>query len=108
MTIRQLTVSRGDLGRASGASRMLTYGTTPVGAALGGTVALAVDAWVLFAASTVPTLLIIVPIRRYLSNRAIDEVTRQESAATDTPVSTGGGETPGERCPARERRPIDP
>ncbi|RFC70778.1 hypothetical protein DXZ75_26240 [Streptomyces sp. AcE210] len=43
--------------------------------------------------------LTIVPIRRHLSNRAIDVVPRQESAGTDTPVSTGEGEAPGEHCP---------
>ncbi|WP_405597642.1 hypothetical protein OHB53_07870 [Streptomyces sp. NBC_00056] len=43
------------------------------------------------------------PIRRYLSHQAIsDAVPRQESAATDTPVSTGEGETSGEHCPAHE------
>lgn len=70
--------------------------------------ALAVYARVLFATSTVLPLLTIVPIRRYLSNRAIDAVVRQGCAATDTPVSTGVGETSGGHCPARERRPIDP
>lgn len=88
MTIRQLTVDRADLGRVSGASRMLTYGMTPVGAAIGGTVALAVDAGVLFVVPTVLTLLTIVPIRFYLSNRAIEAATRPpEPAAKDGPVS---------------------
>lgn len=52
---------------------------------------------------TVLALFTIDPIRRYLSHQAIsDAVPRQESAATDTPVSTGEGETSGEHCPAHE------
>ncbi|MGV9254230.1 MFS transporter [Streptomyces sp. NPDC003697] len=92
MTVRQLTVRRSDLGRVSGASRMLTYGMTPVGAALGGTIALAVDARVLFAASVVLTLLTIIPIRVYLSDRAIEAATKRQEAADDAPVSTSEGE----------------
>ncbi|AXG53679.1 arabinose efflux permease family protein [Streptomyces lincolnensis] len=88
MSVRQLTVSRGDLGRVSGASRMLTYGMTPVGAAIGGTVALAVDATTLFAVSTVLTLLTVIPIRVYLSDRAIEAATRPpEPGLEKEPVS---------------------
>jgi predicted MFS family arabinose efflux permease len=76
MSVRQLTVHRTDLGRVSGASRMLTYGMTPVGSALGGMVGLAVDAEALFAVCTALALLAIVPIRLCLSDRAIDEAAR--------------------------------
>ncbi|MFF9001029.1 MFS transporter [Streptomyces achromogenes] len=76
MSVRQLTVDRTDLGRVSGASRMLTYGMTPVGSALGGVVGLAVDAEALFAVCTALALLAIVPIRLCLSDRAIDEAAR--------------------------------
>ncbi|MCD7444876.1 MFS transporter [Streptomyces lincolnensis] len=93
MSVRQLTVDRGDLGRVSGASRMLTYGMTPVGAAIGGAVALAVDATVLFAVSTVLTLLTVVPIRVYLSDRAIEAATRpSEPGPEKEPVSETKGE----------------
>lgn len=93
MSVRQLTVSRADLGRVSGASRMLTYGMTPVGAAIGGTVALAVDAQVLFGVSTILTLLTIIPIRAYLSDRAIEAATRRsEPDAEKVPVSDSEGD----------------
>ncbi|MFC9686669.1 MFS transporter [Streptomyces sp. NPDC056948] len=93
MSVRQLTVSRADLGRVSGASRMLTYGMTPVGSAIGGTVALAVDAQVLFAVSTALTLLTIIPIRAYLSDRAIEAATRRpEPDAEKVPVSDSEGD----------------
>ncbi|MFF9021182.1 hypothetical protein [Streptomyces eurythermus] len=62
MSVRRLTVDRTALGRASGASRMLTYGMRPVGAALGGMVGLAVDAEALFAVCTALALLAIVPL----------------------------------------------
>jgi MFS family permease len=94
MSVRQLTVSRADLGRVSGASRMLTYGMTPVGSLIGGTVALAVDAKVLFAVCTVLALLTITPIPVYLSDRAIEAATRpSEPAAADEPVSESAGES---------------
>ncbi|CAL9337503.1 MFS transporter [Streptomyces sp. enrichment culture] len=76
MSVRQFTVHRTDLGRVSGASRMLTYGMTPVGSALGGMVGLAVDAGALFAVCSALALLAIVPIRLCLSDRAIDEAAR--------------------------------
>ncbi|MFD5124649.1 hypothetical protein [Streptomyces sp. NPDC058385] len=45
------------------------------------------------------------PVRKHLSHQAIgDAVTRRESAATDTPVSTGEGETPGAHRPAHGRQ----
>ncbi|MFI6623186.1 MFS transporter [Streptomyces sp. NPDC050528] len=93
MSVRQLTVSRADLGRVSGASRMLTYGMTPVGAAIGGSVAFAVDAQVLFAVSTALTLLTVIPIRAYLSDRAIEAATRgPEPDAEKVPVSDSEGD----------------
>ncbi|PJN11059.1 hypothetical protein CG723_08780 [Streptomyces sp. CB01635] len=64
---------------------------------LGGPGVLAVDGWVPFAAAHRATPLTIVQIRRHLSNRAVDEVTRQEvrprtrrcrSAREKRPVST--------------------
>lgn len=91
-SVRQLTVSRQELGRVSGASRMLTYGMTPVGSAIGGTLALAADAKVLFAVSTVLTLLTVIPIRVYLSDRAIEAAIRPlEPAAEDEPVAAREG-----------------
>ncbi|OPF83729.1 hypothetical protein VT50_0202705 [Streptomyces antioxidans] len=93
MSVRQLTVSRADLGRVSGASRMLTYGMTPVGSAIGGTVAFAVDAQVLFAVSTTLALLTVIPIRAYLSDRAIEAATRRpEPDAQKVPVSDSEGD----------------
>ncbi|MEV5349241.1 MFS transporter [Streptomyces achromogenes] len=76
MSVRQLTVDRTDLGRVSGASRMLTYGMTPVGSALGGVLSLTVDAEALFTVCAALALLAIVPLRLFLSDRAIDEAAR--------------------------------
>ncbi|MFJ8495612.1 MFS transporter [Streptomyces sp. NPDC094038] len=91
MSVRQLIVDRADLGRVSGASRMLTYGMTPVGSAIGGSVALAVGAKTLFVVSTVLTLLTIILIRAYLPDRAIEAATRQsESAVEQEPVASEG------------------
>ncbi|MFI0980546.1 MFS transporter [Streptomyces sp. NPDC021093] len=93
MSVRQLTVSRTDLGRVSGASRMLTYGMTPVGAAIGGSVALAVEPGVLFGVSTALALLTIVPIRAYLSDRAIEAAIRPSgTTAKDEPSAAIEGE----------------
>ncbi|MFE5683092.1 hypothetical protein [Streptomyces sp. NPDC056512] len=59
--------------------------------------------------SSALTLITVVPIRRYLLHQAIgDAVTRQESAATGTPVSTVEGGTSGEHCPGLDARRIDP
>ncbi|MER5955414.1 hypothetical protein [Streptomyces sp. NPDC001893] len=77
-----------------------------IGAARRGTVARAVDERILFAASIVLTLP--TPDPQVPVEPGYRRVTRQESAAIGTPVSTGEGETPGEHCPAHERPLIDP
>ncbi|MEU5058799.1 hypothetical protein ACWCOW_36950 [Streptomyces sp. NPDC001939] len=64
------------------------------------------DERILFAASIVLTLP--TPDPQVPVEPGYRRVTRQERAAIGTPVSTGEGETPGEHCPAHERRPIDP
>ncbi|MGO1053329.1 MFS transporter [Crossiella sp. CA198] len=67
MSVRQRTVVRAELGRVGGAFRMINYGSTPIGAALGGLLAVLVPAQAVFAGCAVVMLVTILPLRRWVS-----------------------------------------
>ncbi|OLF14756.1 MFS transporter [Actinophytocola xanthii] len=81
LTVRQTTVPRELLGQVAGATRSLTYGATPIGAALGGALTAAGGASSVFLSAAAITLLLIVPLRRSLSERRL--------RAAEDRVSTG-------------------
>jgi len=76
MSVRQRTVARRELGQVGGASRMLSYGATPIGAALGGVAGGLLDTRVVFAVCAAASLITIVPIRRWLSAPALARAER--------------------------------
>ncbi|GAA2779815.1 MFS transporter [Crossiella cryophila] len=67
MSVRQRTVVRAELGRVGGAFRMINYGSSPIGAALGGVLAVLVPAQAVFAGCAVLMLVTILPLRRWVS-----------------------------------------
>ncbi|WHT15635.1 MFS transporter [Crossiella sp. CA-258035] len=67
MSVRQRTAPRAELGRVGGAFRMINYGSTPIGAALGGLLGVLAPPAAVFAGCAVLMLVTILPLRRWVS-----------------------------------------
>jgi MFS family permease len=81
MSIRQRTVPPHERGQIAGVSRLVQYGSAPVGAALGGALSAFTDGRAIFVGSGVAALSTIIPIRVWLSE---DAVTAAEAAVQPT------------------------
>ncbi|AXO35398.1 MULTISPECIES: MFS transporter [unclassified Micromonospora] len=81
MSVRQRTVPGHERGQIAGASRMMSYGATPLGAALGGVAGGLLDTRVIFVLCALTSLVAIVPIRRWMSAPALRRAELQAAAA---------------------------
>lgn len=91
VSLRQRIIPDQLLGRVNSGYRLLGWGTSPIGAALGGVLAEAFGLRAVFVLSGAGTLVLLVPLLRVISDASIAEAEAAAEAAASTSTSASAG-----------------